>query len=72
MTPTSVATATATPSLAVCADLNGDGRVTAVDVLIELLETRKKHAPTRYDLNGDGRVDARDVIVVAHQLGRRC
>jgi hypothetical protein len=72
MTPTSVATATATPSLAVCADLNSDGRVTAVDVLIELLETRKKHAPTRYDLNGDGRVDARDVIVVAHQLGRRC
>jgi hypothetical protein len=72
MTPTSVATATATPSLAVCADLNGDGRVTAVDVLIELLETRKKHAPARYDLNGDGRVDARDVIVVAHQLGRRC
>ncbi len=72
MTPTPVATATSTSTSGRCADLNGDGRVTGIDVLIELLETRKKHAPARYDFNGDGRVDAKDVIIVARQLGHRC
>jgi hypothetical protein len=63
------ATATPTPP---CGDVNHDGRVTLIDVAIELRESHHQHANARYDLNGDGQVDEVDVLIVSQQLGRRC
>ncbi len=69
-TPTATNTATATstppPSASRCekADLNGDGHVTIVDVLIMAHQLGRHHRNVNYDVNGDGKVNARDLVFV--------
>jgi len=73
--PTSTPTAAATPTrvpLAVCADIDGNGRVTFEDAFAVLRHLGKKRYDPRYDVNGDGRIDGRDLMTVVRQIGRRC
>jgi len=48
-------------------DLNGDGRVTILD-LTYVAARFGSSAPTA-DLNGDGRVDILDVVIIADHYG---
>jgi len=74
-TPTSTATRTptATPAGLLCADVNGDGRVNAGDVLRVALRIFF-HRPyeARYDINRDGVINVADLIAVIRQFGQRC
>lgn len=62
---------TATPEYEVCADVNGDGRVTPRDVSAIAAHIIGRYQ-TKFDLNHDGRVNMEDVKIAIRQLGRRC
>ena len=61
-----------TPVPATCADVTGDGLVTAADVVAEVRAIRKRSLDPKYDLNHDGHVDVLDLRFVARHLGQRC
>jgi len=68
-TPTRTPTGTpTTPPQTACdrADLNGDGRVSTLDIvhIATKLGQLKKNPDPRYDVNADGKVDARDLVRV--------
>ncbi len=74
-TPTRTRTPTATPTPPPptrCGDLDGDGRVTWRDVVIEALAVLLRRTDPRYDINRDGRVTAADLVSLATRLGRVC
>jgi hypothetical protein len=54
-------------------DINGDGRVSLVDLLILQRNFGRTSGVTRSqgDLTADGRVDRSDLAALAHELGRR-
>jgi len=74
-TPTTTPTRTPTPSVK-CADVNGDGKVTATDIVQIALHLGAREGSWRYqpkyDLNSDGVVNLTDVILAMGQLGTRC
>ena len=55
-----------------CADVNGDGRVTARDLALVLAHFGRNRYDPRYDLNHDGRINSVDAMIVRRQLGRVC
>jgi len=55
----------------VCADVNGDGRVTPRDVSAIAAHIIGRYQ-AKFDLNHDGRVNMEDVKIAIRQLGRRC
>ena len=69
-TSANTATATATVLPVACPDVDGDGRVTALD-LFRIARAFGSAGP-RYDLNHDGIVNVVDMIVVALHFGQRC
>ncbi len=62
---------TRTPERDDCADVTGDGRVTAYDVAAVGAHIIGRYN-AKYDLNHDGRVNMQDVRIAIGQLGRRC
>ena len=71
-TPTATPTAGPTPPPTGCGDVDGDGRVTARDVLAEGLAVLFSRNNPRYDINHDGRVNLVDLLIVIMHLGRSC
>jgi hypothetical protein len=55
-----------------CADVNGDSRIDATDVLLITQHTGKGHYNVTYDINHDGRIDATDLLIAAKQRGGHC
>ncbi len=72
-TPTRPATATSarTPIIH-CGHVNGNGKVTMADVLIEARAIMRGSTSPLYDINHDAKVNNTDLIMIAQQLGRRC
>jgi len=69
-TPSVTPVPTATPIVFTCPDVNGDGYVSSVDLL--LVRQYRTTQDLRGDVNHDGVVDYRDEQLVSAQLGRRC
>jgi hypothetical protein len=75
-TPTRTPTMTPTPSPTLvgmsirCADLNGDGLVRSVDILLVASHYRS-HDP-QFDMDGNGSVTSTDILIVVHQYGSSC
>ncbi|MGD0116262.1 MAG: dockerin type I domain-containing protein [Dehalococcoidia bacterium] len=61
----------ATPIL-YCGDVNGDGRVTVIDLLVESNAINRRSSNPLYDMNHDGLVNYADLQMIGQQLGRRC
>ncbi len=55
----------------VCADVNGDHRVTVQDLLLIARHIGSRH-PSRYDIDHNGVVNFQDVRLALNQLGTRC
>jgi hypothetical protein len=71
-TPTSTPTPGSSPPPLPCGDLDGDGRVTLADVVIEAAALVFGSRDPRFDLNQDGRVTVSDLAIVGRQVGRSC
>jgi PKD repeat protein len=73
--PTPTPSPTPPPSIK-CADVNGDGVVTAKDIVQITLRLGAKRGDwryqTKYDLNSDGVVNPIDLLLAIRQLGTRC
>jgi len=73
--PTPTPSPTPPPSIK-CADVNGDGVVTAKDVVQIALRLGARRGglryQTKYDLNSDGVVNVVDLMLAIRQLGTRC
>jgi len=67
---------TPTPPSVKCADVTGDGKVTAADIVQILLHLGARRGDWRYqakyDLDSDGVVNLTDVFLAIRQLGTRC
>jgi len=68
---------TATPTVApppptTCGDIDGDGRVTLSDGLLEALAVLFGRKNPRYDINHDGQVNIDDLLIVGSQIGKSC
>ena len=78
VTPTNTRSPTATPTVGPtplptgCGDVDGYGRVTWRDVLIEGLAVLLRRNDPRFDINHDARVNVKDLLIVTGQLGRIC
>ena len=71
-TPTATPTVGPTPPPTACGDLDGDGRVTARDVLIEAVAVLFSSNNPRFDINHDGRLTIVDLLIVIRQVGKSC
>ena len=52
--------------------MNGDGKVTITDLLLESAAINRHSTNPLYDINHDGKVNNTDLQLIAQQLGRRC
>lgn len=68
--PTPTRTPGPPPASYPCADFNGDGRVTAADILYVL--SRFNTADPRADINHSGTVTAADILIVIDQFNTTC